>query len=97
MPRRPSAQPRLPPVAVEEWERLRDDWGRISKENELKFKARVFYGVSDIVLRHYVVTLTSVARMHISKWVRGLGWSGLEVFCCSKISETHGKGNNRAT
>ena len=45
LPPRLSAQPRLPPVTVEEWERLRDDWGRITEENELRFKARVFYGV----------------------------------------------------
>ena len=41
----PSALPRLPPVTVEEWERFRDDWGRITTDSELKFKARVFYGV----------------------------------------------------
>jgi hypothetical protein len=36
-------------VTVEEWERFRDDWGRIDTDSELKFKARVFYGVKNIV------------------------------------------------
>ena len=57
LPQRPSALPRLPPVAVEEWERFRDDWGRITTDSELKFKARVFYGVNII---------TNILCVHVS-------------------------------
>ena len=53
-PQRPSALPRLPPVTVEEWERFRDDWGRITTDSELKFRARVFYGV----MNSFIIILT---------------------------------------
>jgi hypothetical protein len=66
LPQRASALPRLPPVTVEEWERFRDDWGRIDTDSELKFKARVFYGVKNIVtivlfcaLKLYLHTIVS--------------------------------------
>ena len=45
LPQRLNTLPRLPPVTLEEWERFREDWGRIDTENELKFKNRVFYGI----------------------------------------------------
>lgn len=40
--------PRQPPVTADEWERLRDDEGRISSEKEQLVKARVFAGVRNI-------------------------------------------------
>ena len=46
MPPRLPPRPRLPPLSREEWESYREIDGRISKENEEKFRARVFAGVS---------------------------------------------------
>ena len=38
--------PRQPPVSSDEWERMRDDEGRISVDKEQQLRARIFAGVS---------------------------------------------------
>ena len=45
LPPLPPTLPRQPPVTADEWERLRDDAGRISSDKEKLLKARVFAGV----------------------------------------------------
>lgn len=46
MPPLPGNRKRSAPVSRVEWESYRDFDGRISEENERKFKIRVFSGVS---------------------------------------------------
>ena len=46
LPPRPVLEQRQPEVTSDEWERLRDDWGRITPKMEQQFRARVFAGVS---------------------------------------------------
>ena len=71
LPQRPSALPRLPPVTLEEWERFRDDWGRINTESELKFKARVFYGVSIEYMYAIVPVVQYPSLVGGGVWVAG--------------------------
>lgn len=48
LPARPPLRPRLPPLSRDEWESYRQIDGKISKEKEAEFRARVFAGVSNL-------------------------------------------------
>ncbi|XP_019849999.1 PREDICTED: TBC1 domain family member 15-like [Amphimedon queenslandica] len=54
LPPRLPPRPRLPPLSREEWESYREIDGRVSKENEEKFRARVFAGSIDHSIRREV-------------------------------------------
>ena len=49
LPPQPAVKPRQPPVTSDEWERLRDDLGRLTPDKEQFFRARVFAGVMSMI------------------------------------------------